>query len=299
MKNRVILTIGVVASSIAAAGCDGAIRVRGRVVDAAGEPVSTARIYLSPARDGRRFDDSVTHEGCFTIRRVVAPGRYNYTVRITAPGFKPVQDLLPTNEDNRAIIVLQPMTESSQSSFAKAEGKWPESPLAASCSDGFTAVALVPTVGIVLTPRTVQGRYRHPGQGFSVSVPEGTTGLLESDPAVERGIRIALPSGGSIFARGEPNTLEWPTPTDGIRSEVAGLTECSSSPIRSTARLGKLVGAESRLSCGDRVRRLLLAFRPGGGPIYWLRLESASKHEAEDTRFFDRVASSFQTIRWE
>lgn len=130
--DRSILTIVVVAS-IAAAGCDGAIRVRGRVVDAAGAPISSARIHLAPARDGRRFDGSVTPEGCFTIRRVVAPGRYNYTVRITAPGFKPVQDLLPTNEDNRAIIVLQPMTELTQSSFAKSVGKWPESPLAASC----------------------------------------------------------------------------------------------------------------------------------------------------------------------
>lgn len=136
MKDRVILTIVVVASAIAAAGCDGAIRVRGRVVDAAGAPISTARIHLEPARHGRQFDDSVTPEGCFTVRHVVAPGRYNYTVRITAPGFKPVQDVLPTNEDNRAIIVLQPMTESSQSSFAKSVGKWPESPLAASCSDG-------------------------------------------------------------------------------------------------------------------------------------------------------------------
>ena len=130
--DRSILTIVVVAS-IAAAGCDGAIRVRGRVVDAAGEPVSTARIHLSPPRDGRQFEDSVTPEGCFSIRRVVAPGRYNYTVRITAQGFKPVQDVLPTNEDTRAIVVLQPMNELTQSSFAKSVGKWPESPLAASC----------------------------------------------------------------------------------------------------------------------------------------------------------------------
>ena len=54
------------------------------------------------------------------------------------------------------IIVLQPMTESNQRSFAKSLGKWPESPLAASCSGGFTAVALVPTIGIVQTPRTIR-----------------------------------------------------------------------------------------------------------------------------------------------
>jgi Carboxypeptidase regulatory-like domain len=134
--DRVVLIIVIVASAIAAAGCDGAIRVRGRVVDAAGGPISTARIHLAPVRDGRQFDDVVTSDGCFTLQRVVAPGRYNYTVRITAPGFKPVQDVLPTNEHNRAIVVLQPMSGLSQSSFAKSVGKWPESSLAASCSDG-------------------------------------------------------------------------------------------------------------------------------------------------------------------
>ena len=103
-------------------------------MDAAGEP-SPLLGFTFHRRDGRRFDDSVTPEGCFTIRRVVAPGRYNYTVRITAPGFKPVQDVVPTNEDNRAIIVLQPMTESSQSSLAKSVGKWPESKVAVGCSD--------------------------------------------------------------------------------------------------------------------------------------------------------------------
>jgi len=84
-----------------------------------------------------------------------------------------------------------------------------------------TAVALVLALGVAQTARTVQGRYQHPGQGFSVLVPERAQGLLEGDPVIERGVRIALPSGSSIFVYGEPNSLEWPSPADGIRRAVA------------------------------------------------------------------------------
>ena len=164
-----------------------------------------------------------------------------------------------------------------------------------------TAVALVLALGgaQTQTARTVKGRYRHPGQGFSVLVLEKPTGLLEGDPHTERGIRIALPSGGSIFAYGEPNSLEWASPADGIRRAVANYPKCFPDGIQIPAKLGKLAGAGARLSCADRIIRLLLAFRPGGGPIYWVRLETASNHEAEDATFFGKVASSFQVIRWQ
>jgi hypothetical protein len=169
--------------------------------------------------------------------------------------------------------------------------------------DGFTdhqrdVLVAILAVGALQTPRTVKGVYRHPGQGFSVVVPDKATGLLEGDPHTERGVRIALPSGGSIFVYGEANSLEWPTPDDGIRWAMRLEPECSSQGIRD-ARVGKLAGSGTRLSCGDKAIRLLLVFRPGGGPIYWLRLETETAHEAEDANFLERVASSFRIIRWQ
>jgi hypothetical protein len=55
-----------------------------------------------------------------------------------------------------------------------------------------------------------------------------------------------------------------------------------------------LTGAGVRLSCGEQIIRVLLVFRPGGGPIYRLRLETNPTHEAEDSAFFENVASSFR-----
>lgn len=83
-------------------GCDGLIRVRGRVMDASGAPVATARVRLEPAPNGRDFDDLVGPDGFFRMGRVVAPGRYNFTVHVTAPEFQPAHGVIRTIEDNRA-----------------------------------------------------------------------------------------------------------------------------------------------------------------------------------------------------
>ena len=159
------------------------------------------------------------------------------------------------------------------------------------------ALLLILAVGAQQTARTVTGRYQHSGQGFSIVIPHEATGLLEADPAIERGIRLLLPSGGSIFVYGEANSLEWPASVDGIRWAVAQEPTCSSQGIRNE-RVGKLSGSGVRLSCGEKSIRLLLVFCSGGGPIYWLRLETASAREAEDAILLERVAASFQTIRW-
>jgi hypothetical protein len=147
-------------------------------------------------------------------------------------------------------------------------------------------------------PRVVKGTYSLPAKGFSVVVPPQATGLLKGDPAIERGIRMALPSGGNIVVFGEPNSLEYRTPADGIRAAIATEANCSASgpfPVR----VGRLQGAGTRLVCGARVIRYALAFRPGGGPIYWLRLDTAGLHEAEDPRLFEEAKASFRITRWE
>ena len=64
-------------------------------------------------------------------------------------------------------------------------------------------------------------------------------------------------------------------------------------------RVGKLSGAKANLVCGDRVLTLILVFRPGGGPVYWLRLETVQAHESEDNAILKRIGASFKLIRWE
>lgn len=119
----------------------------------------------------------------------------------------------------------------------------------------------------------------------------------ESGP--ERGVSILLPSGGKIVVFGEPNSLEWKNPEQGV-STVLTRADCSSrQPEVREAGLGKLKGAKASLVCGDRVLKALLGFRPRGGPIYWLRLETDCAHELEDNAILENIAASFKLIKWE
>ena len=167
--------------------------------------------------------------------------------------------------------------------------------------NGAVVLSLMFAVTPPQEPWTVKGWYRLPAQGFAVVVPPDATGVLEGDPVVERGIRIALSPGGSVFVYAEMNALEWRTPADGVRwaaSDHSARGDCAATSM-SDVTLGRLVGAGVRLLCGEKVVRYTLAFRPGGGPIYWLRLETALRHESVETDAFNRIAASFRLIRWE
>ena len=119
----------------------------------------------------------------------------------------------------------------------------------------------------------------------------------ESGP--ERGVRILLPSGGKIVVFGEPNSLEWKSPKEGMRYELTFAACASDGQEVKQASIGRLSGAKGSLVCGDRVLKVLLAFRTKGGPIYWLRLDTVHTHESEDDAILESIAASFKLIRWE
>src|ERR1700674_3487496 len=131
-------------------------------------------------------------------------------------------------------------------------------------------------------PRWVVGTYRNPSEGYAIKIPRGLKGSAEQDAGPERGPRISLPSGGHIVVFGEPNTVEHKNPTEGVRAVLAYEKCASGRPEVSQARVGKRGGAKGYLVCRDRVVELLLVFRPGGEPIYSLRLETVRAHKSED-----------------
>jgi hypothetical protein len=147
-------------------------------------------------------------------------------------------------------------------------------------------------------PGWVKGLYQNPALGFAVRVPSSLKGLVGDEAGPQRGIRIALRSGGDIVVYGEPNSAEWETPEEGIKSYFR-YEECSSrhEEVRQ-AQVGPVPGASGRLTCGNRVVTAFLVFRPGGGPIYWLWLETTQAHEAEDVRVLEKVARSLRMIAW-
>lgn len=148
-------------------------------------------------------------------------------------------------------------------------------------------------------PRWIQGTYRNPALGYSVRIPKGLKGFTGDAAGPERGVSIALPSGGNIVVYGEPNSFEWKRPEDGVRTEMPHSSCTTEDQPVNPVRVGKLNGAETSQICGDRVSRAVLAFRNGGSPVYWLCLDTTRTHQAEDEAIFNRVVASFNLIRWE
>jgi hypothetical protein len=147
-------------------------------------------------------------------------------------------------------------------------------------------------------PRWVDGTYQNPALGFSIRIPNGLIAFSGNQDGPERGVDIPLHSYGHIAVFGEPNSLEWSNPADGVRADLASTFKgCSPArPEISPAHVGQLDGTKGFLLCGDQVVEVLLVFRPGGGPIYWLRLKTTREHQFYDAAILANVAASFKLI---
>lgn len=159
--------------------------------------------------------------------------------------------------------------------------------------------------GLLLLPsfarpesRKIEGTYRNPALGYSVLIPHGLIGIAGDEAGPERGVQISLPSGGKIIVFGEPNSLEWKSPEEGVKTGIPRACPTDSQLVKRT-KVGKLDGVETSLVCGDHVFSVLLAFRNGGSPVYWLRLDTTRAHQSEDEAILKEVSASFKLIRWE
>lgn len=162
----------------------------------------------------------------------------------------------------------------------------------------FIIILVISCASAAQTARRITGAYSNPALGYEVTVPEGLVGITGDQAGPERGFTISLPSGGSLTIFGEPNSLEWKTPMDGIRRALA-LEKCNSDRRQATAfgRMGRLTATKGTLACDDRILEMLLAFRPGGGPIYWITLRTTAQKRVEDEAAFNKLAATFQFIR--
>ena len=146
--------------------------------------------------------------------------------------------------------------------------------------------------------RSIEGTYRNSALGYSIKIPRGLKGVTGDQAGPERGVRISLPSGGEIAVFGEPNSLEWKSPEEGVETELPRSNCGSGQREVKPALVGRLNGAIGNLICDNRVLTLFLVFRSHGGPIYWLRLETVRAHESEDKAILERIATSFRLVPW-
>lgn len=147
--------------------------------------------------------------------------------------------------------------------------------------------------------RVIVGRYHNPAQGFSVRVPRGFRGVAGHQAGPERGVKIHLGEGRRIVVFGEPNSLEWENTAQAARRviEADGSAPARTAKVHS-GRLGRLAGSRGLRRSASGVLEVVVAFRPGGSPVYWARLESDGEHFPHDQTVFRKVVRSFRTEQW-
>lgn len=156
---------------------------------------------------------------------------------------------------------------------------------------------VVSCISAAQTAKRITGSYSNQAFGYEVTLPEGLVGIADDQAGTERGFTISLPSGGTIAVFGEPNSLEWKTPMDGIRHSL-GAEKCDSGRRQGTAfgRMGRLTATKGSLECNDHVLDILLAFRSNRGPVYGMTLRTTTQKRIEEEPAFNKLAATFQLI---
>ncbi len=150
----------------------------------------------------------------------------------------------------------------------------------------------------------VVDRYVNYAEGFSVGLPRGLPGRRGQQGGPERGISIPLSRdcNGVVVIYGEPNSADWPTAKDAMSATVdlARSRDPAITIVRYATRLGSLraAGATIRFSRTREVEDWVVAFRPGGGPVYTALLVTTADRHARDRRSFEKILSRFRLEKW-
>ena len=152
--------------------------------------------------------------------------------------------------------------------------------------------------------RPVFNRYFNYAEGFSVAMPKRIRGRHGQVDGPERGVSIPLSPDctGVVVVYGEPNSADLPKPTAAISSEVETVVkeDPGAEVRRYTTRVGNLkaAGVTVRHSRTSEVEDIVIAFRPGGGPVYTARLSTTKRRSKQDRNVLLKVLRSFRLEPW-
>lgn len=153
---------------------------------------------------------------------------------------------------------------------------------------------------LLCTGRAVSGRYANYAEGFSVAMPTGLKGRIVPVDGPQRGVSVPLSQdcAGVLTVDGEPNSLEWATPADAITDQVELWIkrDPQAKVEKYSTRLGKLkaVGTAIHHRTTNDVEEAVIAFRPGGGPVYTALLRTTKARYRRDRERFQEVLRSFR-----
>jgi hypothetical protein len=154
------------------------------------------------------------------------------------------------------------------------------------------------------TGRTVSNRYVNYAEGFSVAIPKPLKGRAGQAAGPERGVAVPLSDdcAGVVIVFGEPNSTEWATPADAITWKVQSHTEDNPQAVvqryRNRLRNLKAAGVTIHHPATSDVGEIVVAFRPGGGPVYTVYLATTEVRYNQDRKSLIKVLRGFRLEPW-
>jgi hypothetical protein len=151
---------------------------------------------------------------------------------------------------------------------------------------------------------SISNRYTNYAEGFSIAIPRGYQGRRGQAAGPERSVSIPLSHdcAGVVVVYGEPNSLEWSRPAEAISWKIDTVAKGDSQAEvrRYTTRLGNLKAAAVtvRHSATSEVEEFVVAFRPGGGPVYMAMLSTTETRYKQDSYVFRKVLRGFRLTAW-
>jgi hypothetical protein len=152
--------------------------------------------------------------------------------------------------------------------------------------------------------RIIHKRYVNYAEGFSLAIPYALQGRARQDAGPERGVSIPLSDDCTsvVVVYGEANSAEWPKPVDAIKSEIDSVVkdDANAEVRRYRTRLGNLnaAGVTIRNRTANEIRDVVVAFRPGGGPVYTAILSTPERRNKKDRDNFRTVLRGFRIEKW-
>ena len=96
----------IVAIATMIVGCDGGFHLSAMVIDSEGQVIPGAKFLATSDKSTETFNAISDGHGCISLGSVIAPGKYDFTVSVVAPGYKSLEFSVPTLQYRNYQVVL-------------------------------------------------------------------------------------------------------------------------------------------------------------------------------------------------
>jgi hypothetical protein len=155
--------------------------------------------------------------------------------------------------------------------------------------------------------KTYTGRYSNHEYGFSVQIPEGLSGVGDSSPSPQHGVRIILSNQPeaiiSVYA--DYNSAMYDSTNEALSDKIKGKEKSVEVLERENLKLASLAASSIMFKYTDNeshasvVSKMITALRPDSSNdepqvIYTLHLETPESRYPSDAEVFRQVLASFK-----